>query len=564
MKEKKNNKTVKRNLKTKHLRMLVFSPYNYFIKEYNFKKNFTMFNPFFKNSITAVLISISFCNTVNAQITYNPLATALGFNVFTSKDLKAKAGDTQGPVAIGGNLLLDGQTVFAINTSGTYPTNSLNDGNNYGIVIDGKIIYTSGNSSNVNNGFLRLKDTSGSTIYYVDNNNAASNLRVTAGAYNSNPQVALQKQQPLGTATNASGIDFTTAFTQLISNSNKISTLSSGSCSSKINEIFIPSGSNPSITLAENKINIINLNATQLNNLTSLTFTNTPTATRIIVFNVSVSGAYDWSTIPNFAGINEQNSSFMLWNFYSATAIKLSGANTLYGTLLAPNADINKTSSNNANGQIAGKSFEMGSGEVHYYPFAGLLPDCPTGGAVLALSNIEFSAFITGQNVTINLNIAKEEIGDIYEIQRSSDGISFSTFKEVLKAIEQNGKYKIYDNVSAINAKKIYYRAKVISSNRTVYSSIKFVKLFEEGSISIWPVPVNDFINISFQSITNTKGTLQILDTKGTILFNKNYTFLKGNNSFVLNNLSGLTMGNYILKIISAEEKSASKQFTKL
>ena len=38
MKEKKNNKTVKRNLKTKHLRMLVFSPYNYFIKEYNFKK----------------------------------------------------------------------------------------------------------------------------------------------------------------------------------------------------------------------------------------------------------------------------------------------------------------------------------------------------------------------------------------------------------------------------------------------------------------------------------------------------------------------------------------------
>ena len=88
--------------------------------------------------------------------------------------------------------------------------------------------------------------------------------------------------------------------------------------------------------------------------------------------------------------------------------------------------------------------------------------------------------------------------------------------------------------------------------------------MFEEGSISIWPVPVNDFINISFQSITNTKGTLQILDTKGTILFNKNYTFLKGNNSFVLNNLSGLTMGNYILKIISAEEKSASKQFTKL
>lgn len=75
---------------------------------------------------------------------------------------------------------------------------------------------------------------------------------------------------------------------------------------------------------------------------------------------------------------------------------------------------------------------------------------------------------------------------------------------------------------------------------------------------------MNDFLNISFQSINNTKGTLQILDTKGIILLNINYTFLKGNNVFVLNNLSGLTKGNYILKIISAEEKSICKQFTKL
>ena len=517
----------------------------------------------FKNSTIAVLVSLSLCNSTKAQTTYNPLAPALGFNVFTSRDLKAKAGDTQGPVAIGGNLLLDGQTVFAINTSGTYPTNTLNDGNNFGIVIDGNITYTSGNSSNVNNGFLRLKDVTGSTIYYVDNNNAASNLRVTPGAYNSNPQIALQKQQPLGTATNASGINFGSAFTQLITNSNKISTLSSGSCSSQINEIFIPSGLNPSITLAENKINIVNLNTSQLNNLTSLTFTNTPTASRIIVFNISVSGAYDWSTIPNFAGINEQNSSFMLWNFYSATAIKLSGANTLYGTLLAPNADVNKTSSKNANGQIASKSFEMGSGEVHYYPFAGLLPDCPTGSP-LALSNIEFSTSIIGENVTINLNIAKEEIGDIYEIQRSLDGNNFITFKQVLQANNQNGKYTINDNISLFNVKKVYYRAKVISSNKTVYSSIKFVSLSGGSTISIWPVPMREVLNVSFQSITNTKGTLQILDTKGIILFNINYTFLKGNNILVLNNLSGLTKGNYILKIISAEEKSTCKQFTKL
>ena len=97
-----------------------------------------------------------------------------------------------------------------------------------------------------------------------------------------------------------------------------------------------------------------------------------------------------------------------------------------------------------------------------------------------------------------------------------------------------------------------------------LFRSIKFVSLSGGSTISIWPVPMREVLNVSFQSITNTKGTLQILDTKGIILLNINYTFLKGNNVFVLNNLSGLTKGNYILKIISAEEKSICKQFTKL
>ena len=526
--------------------------------------NFTyMFYSYFKSNFIITILAILSFSSVKSQTTYNPVTPALGFNVFTQQNLKAKGGDTQGPVAIGGDLVLEGQTVFAMNTTGYFPTNSLNNVNNFGIVIDGKISYTSGNSSFVNNGFLRLKNTIGSTIYYVDNNNTPSNLRVTPGAYGSNPQISLQRQQTVNTATNASGINFASAFTQFNTNANKISTLSSGSCPNMVNEIFVPSGQNPSITLVSDKINIINLSATQLTNLTNLTFTNTPAANRIIIFNVSASGSYNWATIPNFGGINEQNSSFILWNFYNLTSLNLSGSNTIYGTLFAPMADIIKSSTNNANGQVISKSFEMGLGEVHYYPFEGFLPDCPTGSP-LALSKIDLSAILSGKNANINFYILQEEIGDVYEIQRSFDGSNFTTFKRILQDNIQNGKYSLVDNIADYNTKTIYYRVKVVNNSGFVYSNIKSLKLSGDDFLKIWPVPMGEVLNVSYQSDLNTQGVLQVIDTKGQIIYNKTCSLLKGNNFFLLNTFNTIIKGNYTFKIITANGNNAAKHFTKL
>ena len=522
-----------------------------------------MFCSYFKSKFVIIILAILICSSLKSQTTYNPVTPALSFNVFTQQNLKAKGGNTQGPVAIGGDLILEGQTVFAMNTTGYYPSNTLNNANNLGIVIDGKITYTSGNSSFVNNGFLRLKNTIGSTIYYVDNNNTPSNLRVTPGAYGSNPQISLQRQQTVNTATNASGINFSSAFTQFSTNANKISTLTSGTCPSMLNEIFVPGGQNPSITLVNDKINIINLTATQLSNLTNLTFSNTPAANRIIIFNVSASGSYNWSTIPNFAGVNEANSSYMLWNFYNLTALNLSGPNTFFGTLFAPMTDIIKSSSNNASGQVISKSFEMGLGEIHYYPFQGLLPDCSTG-APLALSKIDLDAVFVGKNASINFYIAQEEIGDIYEVQKSFDGKSFVTFKTTLQSNLQNGKYTLSDNTADYITKSIYYRVKVINNRGFVYSNIKTLKLFYQDVLKIWPVPSEKELNVSYQSSTTTNAVLLVIDVTGQIVYNKTCRLFKGNNVFLLNTSNEIVKGNYIFKIIAADGNNAEMHFTKL
>lgn len=498
-----------------------------------------------------------------AQTTFNPVAPAQGFNIFTRNNIIAKAGDTHGPVAMGGDLELNGSTIFTMNTSGTYPTNNLNDYNNYGMVIGGKIIYTGGNSSQVNQGFLRLGDATGSTLWYTDNNNAATNLRITPGGFNSNPQINLQRQQAAGSATVASGLNFNTAFSQLVINSSKINGLSSGTCTTLINKIVIPAVSNPHITLVDNKVNLIEMTGAQLNNLNSsgsVIFDNKPSATRIVVWNIIASGSFTWTT-PNLGGVDENNGSYMIWNFYNTTGVTLTGGNSVYGTILAPSADVIKSGANNLNGQALSKSFEMGYGEVHYYPFTGLIPDCPAGG-VVALNRIEVVAALTGNTSNVSWVCDEEANVTGYVLEKSTDAVHYITVASPAKSSANAGHYSFTETLGGDAT--VYYRVKVISiSGSFYYSKVVAVKVKGASALEVWPVPVNDVLNISYKSSTDQKIALIISDNAGRVVIQKDMNVKKGVNQFVNDEVSRLSSGIYFIRIITGNEVQV-KKFAKL
>jgi choice-of-anchor A domain-containing protein len=498
-----------------------------------------------------------------AQATFNPVTTAQGFNIFTRNNIIAKAGDTHGPVAMGGDLQLNGSTIFAMSTSGTYPANNLNDYSNYGMVIGGKIIYTGGNSSQLNQGFIRLGDAAGSTLWYTDENNAASNLRITPGGFNSNPQVTLQRQQAAGTATTPSGLNFGAAFSQLVINASKINGLASGTCQSSLNKIVIPAVSNPHITLVDNKVNLIEMTGAQLNNLNtlgSIIFDNKPSAARIVVWNIIASGSFTWTT-PNLGGVDEDNGSYMIWNFYNTTGVTLTGGNSVYGTIFAPSADVVKSGANNLNGQAIAKSFEMGYGEVHYYPFSGLIPDCPAGG-VVALNRIEVAAALTGN--TSNVSWVCDDEADVigYELERSADAVHYTTIASPAKSSLNAGHYSFSETLAGDD--NIYYRVKVINiSGAFYYSKVVAVKVKSTSALEIWPVPANDVLNISYKSVADQKIALVISDNAGRAALQKSVTVKKGMNQFVNAEVSRLSPGIYFLRIIAGDEVLV-KKFVKL
>jgi choice-of-anchor A domain-containing protein len=158
----------------------------------------------------------------------NPTSPAQGFNVFLLGNATPINNETEGSVAMGGDLILAGSYQVSTNFPGTYTVSGVP----VTLLVGGKIIYQSGNGITINqNGYIKIGNCTGSTVWYTDQNNAFSPIRITSGDYNGSPRINLQaNSQQLGvSAVNnpvcQSGlIDFTSAFTLMKATSTSIST----------------------------------------------------------------------------------------------------------------------------------------------------------------------------------------------------------------------------------------------------------------------------------------------------------------------------------------------------
>ncbi|TAE81058.1 MAG: choice-of-anchor A family protein [Bacteroidetes bacterium] len=341
--------------------------------------------------IAVFLVSI---NLVCAQ---SPTQPALGFNVFLENGAYLSTNETDGPVAMGGDLTVAGNYQVSTNNAGNF----LVGGVKVSLVIGGKVIYQSGNSLQVNqNGYVKIGDATGSHVWYKDPNNATPPIQITSGAhYNSSPRIQMQaNSNQLGvSATNnpvfQSGlIDFNAAFSALRLNSTAISTCTNNATLTNSNGQPISNVGLPhqvKINL-NNGINYLNISGTDLNNVQVFTYVNQPSANKILVINVNAPGNFVWN-VWNQAGIGLSNCPFIIYNFYNTTDLNICANNTIEGTVFAPFANIKKTvNQSNIEGQVIAKSLMHAGGEMHHAPFTPSVTGCvPTTASFNINNNIQ-------------------------------------------------------------------------------------------------------------------------------------------------------------------------------
>jgi hypothetical protein len=128
---------------------------------------------------------------------------------------------------------------------------------------------------------------------------------------------------------------------------------------------------------------------------------------------------------------------------------------------------------------------------------------------------VSFTANETDGYVKLNWNVEAELNLERYEVERSKDGISFSSITTVAPG---RASYGFTDNVNGIDADNFYYRIKMIDIDGKIsYSNILAVQTTAK-SITISPNPAADYIRINgtvrkgMVSITNASG-IRVLTT---------------------------------------------------
>jgi hypothetical protein len=170
--------------------------------------------------------------------------------------------------------------------------------------------------------------------------------------------------------------------------------------------------------------------------------------------------------------------------------------------------------------------------------------------SILPVKFISINATPQNNNHLIQFTVTNEVINSKYIIEKSLDGISFSSIGEII-ALNQ-GQYQFINY--SVPKRVIFYRIKQIE-NETIYYSKIVTMSWDKNEINFYPNPTTDFLYIVNAS---SQIRIKIIDTKGTII--KTITNITSQKI----NIADLPKGVYIVSVTEKNKAITNRLFTKL
>ena len=154
---------------------------------------------------------------------------------------------------------------------------------------------------------------------------------------------------------------------------------------------------------------------------------------------------------------------------------------------------------------------------------------CPF--SVLETKLTKFSASVKGNSVVIDWNLSQRSGADKYEIEMSRDGKNFVNLGQGVSGYNGNANdsrfiYSLQDNLSG----NFYFRIKQTDvSGKSFYSEIRQagIKTKNTSNVVVFPNPTVSGINIRFETANGGKYKVEMINSVGQMIFNKNYNTSK-------------------------------------
>jgi hypothetical protein len=169
----------------------------------------------------------------------------------------------------------------------------------------------------------------------------------------------------------------------------------------------------------------------------------------------------------------------------------------------------------------------------------------------LPVELIVFSAKAHYENALLYWKTASEINHRSFEIQRSSDGITFTRIAE-LKGLGDNGSYFYEDVDASQNGLLLYYRLNQVDDNgQGNVSQIRQVNFnpLPEGTLKLMPNPFSTNLFLSIEGIPkSTLFTIRVTDLQGRLLLNRHE--IADSDKISIDEAANLENGFYLIQVI--------------
>jgi Secretion system C-terminal sorting domain len=182
-------------------------------------------------------------------------------------------------------------------------------------------------------------------------------------------------------------------------------------------------------------------------------------------------------------------------------------------------------------------------------------------GNVLPVGLTNFSATKNKNITNINWSTLTEANNKGFAVEKSTDGVNFSTIEFVNGVGNSNSKnnYSTIDKAPKVGLN--YYRLKQIDvDGRFTYSSIATVK-FEKTDVSnfsFFPNPAKEMLKINVGVIENENATIKLMNTLGQTVISKTIN-KSGSTSVISFDISTMASGIYYLEFKNGSNSSVEK-----
>jgi photosystem II stability/assembly factor-like uncharacterized protein len=148
-----------------------------------------------------------------------------------------------------------------------------------------------------------------------------------------------------------------------------------------------------------------------------------------------------------------------------------------------------------------------------------------------------------------------------YELERSTDGISYSRIAS-FNAFNNSGAYTYsYDDIVSPNFSGVYfYRVRSVDiDGKSKYSSVVSLQVNSRESFKVLSNPFGE--NISFSVYLDAKSpvNVSIYDTKGGMVYRKQFNGERGSNTFIVEPTGKFAPGIYFLDAVIGRQRYSEK-----